>query len=79
MLVVSNSFYGVFLLDVTNPSSISNLQSYTTMQACGFERCVIMKDSIRVLCSCREVGVFFFKISGNQLVNTSIFKEIGSE
>lgn len=33
----------------------------------------------KIICACREVGIFFFKIIDGELINTSVIYEISAE
>lgn len=77
--MLGSAFYGVSMMNINNPASPSIMYVFATPQACGFQKCVILSDNIRMICSCREVGTFFFKIVNSQFVIQAIFKEIASE
>lgn len=61
--MISNGFAGIVVVDVSTPNSPKDGGYYCIPHGCGFERCIWLKDSIRIICTCRELGIFFFEYS----------------
>ncbi|KAL4459833.1 hypothetical protein ABPG74_003359 [Tetrahymena malaccensis] len=81
LIVIANGFSGIVVADISNPEIPIDGGYYSKPHSCGFEKCKWMKDSIRIVCTCRETGIFFFyySYSNKSFALSNILISIGTE
>ena len=61
LLVVANGIIGISVISVKNEKSPELLTSYVNQSIkCGFDYCIITKDSDYIVCTCLERGTIIF-------------------